>query len=292
MLDICKLILLLFFYSCLGWLMEVTLKYIEFHRFINRGYLIGPYCPIYGCGVVAMTVLVEEALRGRGSFGDVFLAGMVVCGALEYFVSWLMEKLFHARWWDYSKKPMNLHGRIWIGNIILFGLGSVIVIKFVNPILMKGVNTWSNGLLIGSSVSIVCLLIADNILSGKMMNVVKREIDATDVSVMDNTEEISSKIREILLSKNILLRRISSAYPTLKIRPLNLTKQLKKARQEVKAATKKVKAELRLEADIQKEKVRNAGIITAAEIEHRIAKAKGELEKAKDVLQEIEKRIK
>lgn len=289
---ICKLILLLFFYSCLGWLMEVTLKYIEFHRFINRGYLIGPYCPIYGCGVVAMIVLVEEALRGRGSFGDVFLAGMVVCGALEYFVSWLMEKLFHARWWDYSKKPMNLHGRIWIGNIILFGLGSVIVIKFVNPILMKGLNTWSNGLLIGSSVSIVCLLIADNILSGKMMNVVKREIDATDVSVMDNTEEISSKIREILLSKNILLRRISSAYPTLKIRPLNLTKQLKKARQEVKAATKKVKAELRLEADIQKEKVRNAGIITATEIEHRIAKAKEELEKAKDVLQEIEKRIK
>lgn len=289
---ICKLILLLFFYSCLGWLMEVTLKYIEFHRFINRGYLIGPYCPIYGCGVVAMTVLVEEALRGRGSYGDVFLAGMVVCGALEYFVSWLMEKLFHARWWDYSKKPMNLHGRIWIGNIILFGLGSVIVIKFVNPILMKGLNTWSNGLLIGSSVSIVCLLIADNILSGKMMNVVKREIDATDVSVMDNTEEISSKIREILLSKNILLRRISSAYPTLKIRPLNLTKQLKKARQEVKAATKKVKAELRLEADIQKEKVRNAGIITATEIEYRIAKAKEELEKAKEVLQDIEKRIK
>lgn len=289
---ICKLILLLFFYSCLGWLMEVTLKYIEFHRFINRGYLIGPYCPIYGCGVVAMTVLVEEALRGRGSFGDVFLAGMIVCGALEYFVSWLMEKLFHARWWDYSKKPMNLHGRIWIGNIILFGLGSVIVIKFVNPVLMKELNVWSNGMLIGSSVSIACLLIADNILSGKMMNVVKREIDATDISVMDNTDEISSKIREILLSKNILLRRISSAYPTLKIRPLNLTKQLKKARQEVKAATKKVKAELRLEADIQKEKVRNAGIITATEIEYRIAKAKEELEKAKDVLQEIEKRIK
>lgn len=289
---ICKLILLLFFYSCLGWLMEVTLKYIEFHRFINRGYLIGPYCPIYGCGVVVMTVLVEEVLRGKGSYGDVFLVGMIVCGALEYFVSWLMEKLFHARWWDYSKKPMNLHGRIWIGNIILFGLGSVIVIKFVNPVLMNELNTWSNGLLSGFSVGIVCLLIADNILSGKMMNAVKQEIDATDASVMDNTEEISSKIREILLSKNILLRRISSAYPTLKIRPLHLTKQLKKARQEVKAATKKVKAELRLEADIQKEKVRNAGIITATEIEYRIAKAKEELEKAKDVLQEIEKRIK
>lgn len=290
--DICRLILLLFIYSCFGWMMEVTLKYIQYHRFINRGYLVGPYCPIYGCGVVAMTILVEEILRGSGSFGDVFLAGMIVCSALEYFVSWAMEKLFHARWWDYSKKPMNLHGRIWIGNIILFGLGSVIVIKFVNPLIMTVLNTWSNRRLISSSVIIVCLLSADNILSGKMMNLVKCEIDATDVSTFDNTEEISNKIREILLSKNILLRRISSAYPTLKIRPLKLTKQLKKARQEVKAATKKVKAELRLEADIQKEKVRNAGIITATEIEYRIAKAKEELEKAKDVLQEIEKRIK
>lgn len=292
MLDICKLILLLFFYSCAGWLMEVTLKYIQFHRFINRGYLIGPYCPIYGCGVVAMTVLVEEVLRGRGSFGDVFLAGMVVCGALEYFVSWSMEKLFHARWWDYSKKPMNLHGRIWIGNIILFGIGSVIVIKFVNPILLLVLNAWSERGLIISAILIVCLLAADNILSGKMMNVVKREIDATEIGVSDNTEEISGKIRELLLGKNILLRRISKAYPTLKIRPLNLTKQLKKARQEVKAATKKVKTELKLEADIQKEKVRNAGLMTASEIEYRITKAKEELEKAKGVLQEIEKRIK
>lgn len=290
--EICKLILLLFFYSCLGWLMEVILKYIEFHRFINRGYLIGPYCPIYGCGVVAMTVLVEEVLRGRGSFGDVFLAGMVVCGALEYFVSWIMEKLFHARWWDYSKKPMNLHGRIWIGNIILFGLGSVIVIKFVNPILMVILNAWSNRRLVVSSVSIVCVFIVDNVISGKMMNVVKREIDATEVGVTDNTEEISGKIRELLLGKNILLRRISHAYPTLKIRPLHLTKQLKKARQEVKAATKRVKTELKLESDLQKEKVRTAGMMTAAELEYRIAKAKEDLEKAKEVLQEMEKRIK
>lgn len=272
--------------------MEVTLKYIEFHRFINRGYLIGPYCPIYGCGVVAMTVLVEEVLRGRGSFGDVFLAGMVVCGALEYFVSWSMEKLFHARWWDYSKKPMNLHGRIWIGNIILFGLGSVIVIKFVNPILMMILNAWSNRRLVVSSVSIVCVFIVDNVISGKMMNVVKREIDATEVGVTDNTEEISGKIRELLLGKNILLRRISHAYPTLKIRPLHLTKQLKKARQEVKAATKRVKTELKLESDLQKEKVRTAGMMTAAELEYRIAKAKEDLEKAKEVLQEMEKRIK
>ena len=55
---LCQLIILYFVFSCLGWMMEVTLKYIQYHRFINRGFLIGPYCPIYGCGVVLVTVLV------------------------------------------------------------------------------------------------------------------------------------------------------------------------------------------------------------------------------------------
>ena len=78
MLDICKLIIVLFLFSCIGWMIEVTLKYIQYHRFINRGYLIGPYCPIYGCGGIAVTILVNELIGPNGSFGDVFLAGMVV----------------------------------------------------------------------------------------------------------------------------------------------------------------------------------------------------------------------
>ena len=289
---ICKLILVLFLYSCLGWFIEVSLKYIQYHRFINRGYLIGPYCPIYGCGVVAMTILVEEVIGQSGSFGDVFLAGMIVCGTLEYFVSWAMEKLFHARWWDYSQKPMNLHGRIWIGNIVLFGCGSVIIIRLVNPIIFSWLDTWKDRSIVFSAVMVVLLLVTDNIISGKMMNIVRHEIDSVDADNPDNTEEISKKIRELLFEKNILIRRINSAYPHLKVRPIHLTEQLKKAQQEVKAATKAVKAELKMEADIQKEKVHNASLMTAAEIEYRITKAKEELEKTKEALHEIEKRIK
>ena len=289
MLDICKLIIVLFLFSCIGWMIEVTLKYIQYHRFINRGYLIGPYCPIYGCGGIAVTILVNELIGPNGSFGDVFLAGMVVCGALEYFVSWGMEKLFHARWWDYSKKPMNLNGRIWMGNIILFGIGSVIIIKFVNPLILGWIDTWSERMIILSALLIVMILISDNIVSATMMSVVKREIDA---SVEDNTEEISLKIRELLMDKNILVRRINTAYPGMKVRPLHLTKQLKKAKQDLKKASKVMKEELRLAADLQKEKVHNAGIMTAAEIEFRIEKAKEEFEKAKKALQEIEMKMK
>ena len=128
---ICQLIILFFVFSIVGWMIEVTLKYFQYHRFINRGFMIGPYCPIYGSGVVAITVCVGGLVGSEGSIGDTFLAGFFICGALEYITSWYMEKLFHARWWDYSQKPMNLNGRVWIGNLLLFGIASVAVVRIV-----------------------------------------------------------------------------------------------------------------------------------------------------------------
>ena len=133
MLLVSQLVILFFIFAILGWMMEVILKYIKFHHFINRGFLIGPYCPIYGAGVVVVTVLVGGLIGYTGTIVETFFAGFVICGALEYFTSWYMEKLFHARWWDYSQKPMNLNGRIWIGNLILFGLASVVIVKGIAP---------------------------------------------------------------------------------------------------------------------------------------------------------------
>lgn len=282
-------ILIFFLFSVIGWLMEVILKYMKYRRFINRGYLVGPYCPIYGCGAVAVTILVNILIGPDSSYGDIFLAGMVVCGVLEYFVGWLMETTYHARWWDYSDKPMNLHGRIWIGNLILFGFGSIVIIKFINPILFEWLDKWSDLAIIFTAVFIILLMITDNIVSGKMMNEVKHEIDASQA---DNTEEISRRIRELLKSKNILIRRINSAYPHLKARPAHLTEQWKKAKRELREASKEVKTELKFAADIQKEKARNASLMTASEIEYKIEQAKEKLEKAKEELRDIETRLK
>lgn len=106
--TMCQLTILFFVFSVIGWCMEVVLKFIQYHRFINRGFLIGPYCPIYGIGVVAVTVLVGGMFSREGTISEIFFAGYVLCGVLEYFTSWYMEKFFHARWWDYSNKPMNL----------------------------------------------------------------------------------------------------------------------------------------------------------------------------------------
>lgn len=89
----------LFFFACsfLGWCMEVTCKLVQFGRFINRGFLLGPLCPIYGTGAVLMAYFLP---LWTTQVESTFLLALVLCGTLEYITSWLMEKLFHARWWN------------------------------------------------------------------------------------------------------------------------------------------------------------------------------------------------
>ena len=192
---LCQLIILYFVFSCLGWMMEVTLKYIQYHRFINRGCLIGPYCPIYGCGVVLVTVLVGGFIGRDGTPGEIFLAGFFICGALEYFISWYMEKAFHARWWDYSQKPMNLHGRIWIGNLVLFGAGSVVIVKWLDPVLFRILGGWTPLAVKLTALLILLLLLADGIISHYLMGIVGKEFNTQSG---DNTEEISKKVHALL----------------------------------------------------------------------------------------------
>ena len=131
------LVLLFFVFSFLGWCIEVTLKYRQYHRFINRGFLAGPWLPIYGSGAVLITLAMRFVSRWDDGYGATFAVSFFLCGALEYGASWVMEKRFHARWWDYSKKPMNLHGRVWIGNLILFGLGGVLIVHVFDPLLYR-----------------------------------------------------------------------------------------------------------------------------------------------------------
>lgn len=234
------LMILFFCYSVAGWCMEVTLKYIQFHRFINRGFLIGPYCPIYGSGAVVVTVLVGGTIGDGAGYAETFLASFILCGALEYFVSWYMEKLFHARWWDYSQKPMNLHGRIWIGNLILFGLGGVAIVKWIDPPLMAWIQELPEWLLYTLAIAIAVVMISDNIASHIAFNLVKKEIDGVDA---DDSEEISTKVRQLLKEDPILLRRIGEAYPNLKVTSRRIAEKVKEQAELVQTVVEEKKQE-------------------------------------------------
>ena len=104
-------------YSIIGWVYESTICSIGHRKLINRGFLNGPYCPIYGTGAV-LVLLVLGRIQNPVLL---FFAGAVVTCSLEYLTSWLMEKLFHARWWDYSKRKFN------------FGAFSVVLVLVLHP---------------------------------------------------------------------------------------------------------------------------------------------------------------
>ena len=248
-----NLILLFFSYSFVGWCIEVTLKYFQYHRFINRGFLAGPWLPIYGSGCALITLAVDGLVhisRYESSFGSVFAVSFVLCGLLEYGASWYMEKRFHARWWDYSRKPMNLNGRIWIGNLMLFGLGGMIVVKFVNPLLLP---LYSKASLETREIVAACLsvlFISDFIVSHFVLKLVKSGVEHSEA---DNTEEIGREIRKLLSDRNMFARRFAEAYPDVIYRTEKVKARLARIKEETERLRKEAEQRLsaRLEPAIQ-----------------------------------------
>ena len=141
--------LILFFtiYSFIGWCCETVLCSVEARKFINRGFLNGPFCPVYGFGALIIVFLLtpcSNLVPFPGNLLVLFLSGMVATSILEYFTGLLLETLFHAKWWDYSHKKYNLHGRVCLSNSIMFGLMAVLVMEFVHPAAIRLVELLPN----------------------------------------------------------------------------------------------------------------------------------------------------
>jgi len=123
-----------FAYSFLGWVYESTLVSVRKKTWVNRGFLNGPVVPIYGVGA---TMVYMVFWQFRGQLLVVFLGGMFLATVLEYFTSLVMERLFHARWWDYSDKKFNIAGRICLLVSLFWGILSVGMIAFLQPLMVK-----------------------------------------------------------------------------------------------------------------------------------------------------------
>ena len=111
-------------YSFVGWLWEGAISLFYYRKIVNRGFLNGPYCPIYGVGAI-LFILLNQFI-GDSLVALFFVGGLVAC-ILEYLTSIVMELLFHARWWDYSNKKFNINGRVYLSGFIAFGAGAVII---------------------------------------------------------------------------------------------------------------------------------------------------------------------
>lgn len=121
------------FYSFVGWIYETVLCSVQQRRFVNRGFLFGPLCPIYGVGAVAVVLILGRVDNPLLLF---FLGAFVTC-LIEYVTGWLLEALFHAKWWDYSHFRFQLHGRVCLAGALVFGLFSVALVKGIHPFVVS-----------------------------------------------------------------------------------------------------------------------------------------------------------
>lgn len=232
MLNTMKIYFLLFLtYSFFGWCMEVCLKLSERKKFVNRGFLLGPYCPIYGCGAILITVLLS-------SFKDkpviLFVMSILLCGILEYITSFAMEKIFHLRWWDYSKKKFNVNGRVCLDTIIPFGILGMAIIYITNPFLLEKIYLLESNILTFMFYILLVVYIIDNIISLTTILGIRnttRRINKENRE--DNTEEITRKVKEILIGKSFIQRRLVNAYPKLKAIKIKVKEKIEQTKEEI-----------------------------------------------------------
>jgi len=224
------LILIFFTYSFAGWFMESVGGILKVKKFVNRGFLIGPYCPVYGYGVVLITILLDKY---KTDISIVFILSVLICGVLEYLTSYYMEKFFNARWWDYHNRKFNINGRICLETLLPFGIGGTLILCLFNPILINIFLKIPEIILHIVSSVLVIIYLVDSIISLIIISSFKGET----YKEIDNTEEISNMVKD--KTEDIIMKAESDAIVfgrRLKLSGLRISRKVKYTRKHLSDA--------------------------------------------------------
>lgn len=220
-----KLFLYFIIYSFLGWAIESAYVSVLQRRLINRGFLNGPLCPIYGTGAMLITIIL-------GRFTDVptvFVFGIAITTVLEYIVGFLLEKLFSARWWDYSSHRFNINGRVSLLSSFYWGLLCIALVFFIHPLMERLVShiparvglvvSWIMFALIAVDLVItVPSVITLNIRLKKLHNLYEDLQEKLKMlpAINEKINDLKEKYNEIISKRNLFHIRIITAFPSLR----------------------------------------------------------------------------
>ena len=177
-------------YSFLGWVMESIFRSISEKKIINTGFLKGPFCPIYGVGAIIMLLFLKKF---ADNLAVLFIVSVVVLTIWEYLVGVLLEKLFHTKYWDYSKNKFNFQGRICLMNSIFWGILGVVFVKYIHPAIES----------LGNQIDIKILtfiyaILGIIILVDMIVSIVKiKNIKTTLEKIEKLNDEIKQKLKEL-----------------------------------------------------------------------------------------------
>ena len=187
-----------FLYGCIGWGVEVVYAAVKTHKLVNRGFLCGPICPIYGFGMVGLIYsvsLIPMPDSGSMSAVAIFFIGMILTTAIELVGGWALFKIYHIRWWDYSNMKFNLGGYICPQFSLLWGLGSVLMIKVVHPLLARGSSPMPFNIMLIVDVVLLVLFVVDVAASTAAaigLNKYLREIDELRAKLRVTSDKLTT----------------------------------------------------------------------------------------------------
>ena len=210
-----------FIYSFAGWCIEVCCAAIQKRKFVNRGFVNGPLCPIYGSGAVLFAIFVPE-LKEAPFF--LFLAGAILASILEFTTGALLEKLFHRKWWDYSDIKWNYEGYVCLPVSLIWGGCAVILNMFLNPLLVKLLGIMPKLLIVIIMIALTVVLVLDTV--GTTLAI--RGLQKKQVQLAEFTEGVSqvSKLLENAITRRIQ-KRMDKAFPMLEIPKIKRQKRTK-----------------------------------------------------------------
>ena len=222
-------------YSLLGWCTEVIYATLKTGKFINRGFLNGTWCPIYGCGMV----LVLLALGNIDNILLVFIGSIILTTSIEFITGFVLEKFFHNKWWDYSLEPFNIKGYICLKFSLLWGLGVLFILRIVHPTIANLVDLIPNLILTITLVILAIAFIVDLTLTVSQLlklNQRYKQIDTLSLRLRESSDLIGEKISNVTeittekleeLKQRIHSSRLVKAFPNLKIKLEEFKEDLK-----------------------------------------------------------------
>lgn len=197
MVILLKLFMCFILYSIVGWVYETVLCSIIQGRVVSRGFLYGPLCPIYGFGALAVFILLKD----QTNIIDIFLMGGFTACAVEYFTSWIMEKLFHSRWWDYSERLLNINGRVCLTGFLVFGAFSVAVIFLIQPKVWEIINGLDSITVLVFGGMLLGVFIIDVVFTVFYATKLTKHVDKLIESINEKVQ--SSSIHEFVVRVNL-----------------------------------------------------------------------------------------
>lgn len=189
-----EFVLLFFIYSFLGWCVEVAFVAVTSGKIENRGFLNGPVCPIYGCGMLGVLVALTPV---KSNVWLLFLGGMIICSAVELFGGWILDKIFHMRWWDYSKNKFNIGGYICLAFSIMWGIAVVFAVRFVHTPIMAIVKKIPKTAQLTIITVFVVIFIIDMVVTLKNLIGIKKSLGQLD-KIAEDLHGIGDQLKDVV----------------------------------------------------------------------------------------------